>query len=397
MPVSKVSLRDTHAARTEEAGRPRLELDLGPDGGSFSGYVTAEEGPDAFTDFYRLTGLDPAEWPLDHGSLRVSMWQQSRRLENGDRDVVWLRSYRGNLRRLTRPEIDAEDVSALLSVARRHPRIRHRDPAAATRVVVATDLQIGKVDRAGGTPELLERVGGLLDLLGDRIASSPTSRALIADPGDLIEGFENTGSQAHTNDLSLPEMLRTARGVLTDLVSTVAAQHEITRVATCPSNHAAWRRGKSSLGRPGDDFGLDVHLSVRDVLSRDPRYAGVSWVLPEGPWDEVTYLEEAGRDIAITHGHRARSGKFGDWWKGQASSSAPAHRADLIISGHYHTFLVEALGLNTKGRERLHVQGPALDGGSAWWTNISGDESKPGLVTFVMTEDRISEMELITL
>ena len=55
------------------------------------------------------------------------------------------------------------------------------------------------------------------------------------------------------------------------MVTAIAAQHETVRVATCPSNHAAWRQGRDYLGRPGDDFGIDCHLSVRDVLARDPR------------------------------------------------------------------------------------------------------------------------------
>src|SRR5690606_3058716 len=74
--------------------RDPLELELGPDGGEFSGYRTEQDidaNPDAFREFYKLTGLDPDEWPLEGGSLRVSMWQQSKRLSNGDRDLVWLR------------------------------------------------------------------------------------------------------------------------------------------------------------------------------------------------------------------------------------------------------------------------------------------------------------------
>lgn len=314
-----VSLRAAHEAAQVET--PRLELDLGPDGGSFSGYVTADDGPDAFTEFYRLTGLDPAEWPLDHGSLRVSMWQQSRRTDDGDRDVVWLRSYRGNLRRLSSPEITADDVTSLLQVARRHPRVRHKAASGATRVVLVSDIQVGKVDRNGGTPEMLARVAGLLDRLGDVMAETPCERAIVLDPGDLVEGFENTASQAHTNDLSHPEQLRVARGVLTDIVSKVAAQHETVTVATCPSNHAAWRKGKDYLGRPGDDYGLDCHRSVQDVLRRDPRFGHVSWAWPETDWDHTTYVPEQGHLVAVAHGDKARSGGFPKWWQGQAGSA----------------------------------------------------------------------------
>ena len=392
-------LRDIAAqAGLDEAqgNLPSLELDLGADGGTFSGYVTEGEGADAFTDFYRLTGLNPDEWVLDQGSLRVSMWQQSKRTDDGHRDLVWLRAYRGNLRRLSSPEVTATDVQAMLATARRHPRVRHKRASERTRLVLASDVQVGKVDRHGGTPEMLERVAGLLELLGDRMASDPCERAILPDPGDLIEGFQNTGSQAHTNDLSHPEMLRVARGVLTDMVSAVASQHAHTRVATCPSNHAAWRRGRDYLGKPGDDYGLDVHRAVRDVLARDERLS-IDWVLPETPWDHITYIEERGHRIALTHGDKARAGQFGKWWQGQAASSSQAHGANIVISGHYHTFIAQALGITFDNRERLHLQAPALDGGSAWWQAISGEESKPGLVTLILDEDGWHDIELITL
>lgn len=373
-----MSLRDL--AEQENATGPRLELELGADGGSFSGYVTDSDGPDAFTEFYELTGLDPVEWPLDRGSLRVSMWQQASK-EDG---VSWLRSYRGNLYRTTVAVLDAAEVAALLRQARNVPKVRLKDASDATRVVVLSDLQVGKVDRHGGTKELLARVSSVVDGLVETAVKERCERLVIVDPGDLIEGFENTSSQAYTNDLSLPGMLRIARGVLVDVVTRLAAVHESTTVVTCPSNHAAWRRGKGSLGRPGDDFGLDVHLAVRDVLARDSRFENVSWVLPEHDWTETTFLPVEDIVMAVTHGHRARSGKFSEWWKGQAGSSSQAHEATVVVSGHYHSFVAESLGVNTVGLERLHVQAPALDGGSAWWANISGDESAPGAVTFVL-------------
>lgn len=392
-----MSLRKQHE-RTVEAQRDPLTLELGPDGGTFTGYQTTADldaNPDAIQDFYRLTGLDPDEWPLDKGSLRVSLWQQSKRTEDGDRDLVWLRSYRGNLRRATRPELDAGDIAAMLTIGRRHPRIRHKTATDATRVVIMSDPQVGKVDAGGGTPELLARIGQTLDLLGDAIAAAPTERAILLDPGDLVEGFESAPGAAFTSDLSHPEQLRAARGILTDAITSIAAQHDHVTVATCPSNHSAWRAGSRYLGRPGDDYGIDVHLSVQDALRRDPRYAHVEWAIPD-VWDETTYLDAEGHTIALTHGHRSKSGRFYDWWKGQAASSGRAHAASIIVSGHYHNLHIGSLGLTTTGRDRTHIQAPALDGGSAWWRNISGEESRPGIVTFLLDQDGWRDLQLIT-
>lgn len=369
-----------------------MTLELGPEGGSFEGFTPTDQD-NSFDEFYQLTGLDPEEWPLDQGSLRVSMWQQSKRTEDGDRDVVWLKSYKGNLRRTSRPELTTSEVSALLEQAKENAKAtKAKRKSHGTRVIVLSDLQIGKVDRLGGTEELLERMGRLTHQL---CQLPPTKNLILVDAGDLVEGFENTSAQQFTNDLSHPEMLRVARGVLLDVITSLAPLYTSVTVATCPSNHGAWRRGKGSLGRPGDDYGLDVHYSVRDVLSRDKAFKHVTWAFPESEWDDTTYLEAEGHTIAVTHGHHARSGQFSKWWQGQAGSSSQAHKASVIISGHYHTFIAQCIGTTTEGKERLHYQAPPLDGGSSWWKNYAGEESRPGVGSFLLNPDGWSQLGLL--
>src|SRR5690606_10993169 len=150
------------------------------------------------------------------------------------------------------------DLAELVKVARANRKARPRKTTTGrTRVVVVSDAQVGKVDHRGGTTELLERIDAMLATLDDETKALPCDDAVVLDPGDLTEGFENTGGQAFTNDLSLPEQLRYARVILTEIVTRVAARHGCTRVATVPSNHGAWRRGKDRLGRPSDDFGIE--------------------------------------------------------------------------------------------------------------------------------------------
>ena len=392
-----MNLRDRHEDKTSQHNE-KLEITLskGEGEGTFSGFVSENEGQDAYDEFYQLTGLSKDEWELDKGSLTVKLWQQSRRTDDGDRDVVWLRSYGGKLRLLNRPELSQEDVESLLNIGRRYPQIKHKEASDQTRIVLISDLQVGKQDRRGGTSELIARVSQIIDNLNEVMAENPCSRCVVVDPGDLIEGFENTSSQQFTNDLSHPEMLRVARSILTDIVATIASQHESVLVATCPSNHGAWRRGKGSLGRPGDDYGVDVHLSVKEALERDPRFQNIEWKTPESLWDEITFFNERGFDFAVTHGHQARTKKFEDYWRKQAGTFSQAHNVDIVYSGHYHSFISQSLGLNAKGNERLHIQAPAMDNGSTWWYNISGDQSKPGIVTHILDDEGWKDIRLIT-
>lgn len=403
-PAPIVSLQDL-ANEPPPSDRDRLELELGPEGGSFKGYVPPEqpnsdEAPqgDVWADFWRLTGLKSDQYRIVDDTVRVSMWQQSKRLENGDRDTVWLRSYRGSFQRVTPLDLAADDIDRLLTVARQHPTAIPANPQEATRVVVASDAQVGKRDKRGGTPELLARIGGLLDQLGHVMAARPCADALILDPGDIVEGFENTAQQRHTNDLSLPAQLRVARGILTDIVSKVAAQHEAVTVATCPSNHGAWRSGKDRLGRPGDDFGIDVHLSVADVLARDPRFGHVTWhnAADDDQWTSTVALEARGHRIALTHGDHARGpDKMLDWWAGQHFGGQPAANAHILHTGHFHTTRIQQAGI-LDGKPRWWMQAPTMDNGSAWWGDLTGADDTPGILTYVLTENGPEDIRVIT-
>ena len=86
----------------------------------------------------------------------------------------------------------------------------------------------------------------------------------------------------------------------------------------------------------------------------------------------------------VTHGHKIASNteRVVQWWKGQAFGSMPGAKSRLLVTGHWHH-----LRLNIAGDGRLHIQVPAMDGGSAWYANKSGDDSPPGVVTFWLEPD----------
>ena len=276
----------------------------------------------------------------------------------------------------------ATDLVALLAVAKSNRR--NRNPVLGTgrtRVVVMADPQIGKVDSRGGTPELIERLDRLLSRLDDIAKAEPCDDVVILDPGDLTEGFESTAQEMHTNDLSFPEQLDMAQVILTHAVTSIAARFGSTRVATVPSNHTAWRKGKDRLGKPGDDFGLLTHRTVaRALASRDD----IAFTMT-GPWEESLALKVRGAVIGLVHGHQAQSGRIPQWWAGQSHGGQPTAAATILVTGHYHSFRMEPTGA-IDGKARYWLQAPALDGGSSWWRHIKGDESEPGMVTFTIDD-----------
>ena len=374
----------------------KLVVDASADGGEFTGLVTTKpltptEYEGAFAKVYQLAGLDPSKYRILDDTVRFSSWQQSKRLESGERDTVTLYSYRARFQKVTQADVETEDMAGLLAIARANARRRPPAKAASrTRVVVVSDPQIGKVGSRGGTPALLERHATLMAGLDAEMMATPCEDALVLDPGDLCEGFENVKSQEHLNDLSHPSQLRAARALLTESVTVVAARHRACRVSTVPSNHTAWRKGKDYLGKPSDDYGIDVHRAVSEALSRDQRFKHVEWLFP-GEWDDSLAIPVRGAVVGMAHGHqKTRPDQIPDWWKGQTHGTQAIADATILVTGHFHHFRVQPSGaVKTENgwRARYWFQAPTMDNGSDWYRNLSGEESEPGILTFTIDDD----------
>lgn len=381
-----MSLRDKAAvlqAEQERARRPKGTVDLTPDGAQINNVVVEGEINDDWSKVFELFNLDHTQFEVVDDTVRMSTWQQSARNRDGDRDGVQLYSYSARFRRVrTATKVDVTELLRQLRGARK-PAPR-KTTTGRTRIVLLSDAQVGKVDERGGTPEVLERINHLLGELEAECRLVKCDDAVILDPGDLLEGFENTGSQAFTNDLSLPEQLKVARGILTETILRVSRLHpEGTRVATVPSNHSAWRKGKSYLGKPGDDLGLDCHAAVSEAFKLAGR-DDVTFSIPAA-WDESMALPVRGAVVGMVHGHQVSPGKLPEWWAKQSHGSGPTAQANILISGHYHSAMLQPSG-SLDGKDRWWIQAPTLDNGSAWFRNIAGGSSEPGLLTFTIDD-----------
>lgn len=400
------ALHNAHAEADDKANpRPRLHVDAGPDGGEFSGLVTREPIPPsqyhggAFAKVYELAGLNADDYRIVDDTVRFSSWQQSAwDATLKARSTITLYSYRARFQRITPADRAVEDIDQLLRVAKTNARKRPRPkPSPLTRVVVVSDAQVGKVGSRGGTPELLERITTLTQALDRVMVAQPCEDVVIVDPGDLTEGFENVAAQSHTNDLSHPAQLRAARAILTEIITTAAARHQTARVVTVPSNHGAWRRGKDYLGKPSDDYGIDTHMAVHEALARDPRFQHVTWTYP-ADWEVSVALDVRGARIGVVHGHqRAKPEQIPEWWRGQSHGTQPVHDATILIHGHWHHLRITPSGARPDGQPRWVLMAPAMDNGSDWFRNLTGDESEPGLLTFTVDNTgRWDHLRLIT-
>jgi hypothetical protein len=377
-----VSLRDTASSRqpevvsTENLG----SVEVGPDGGEFVDVKTTEPITD-WTQIFERFQLDPNVFTIAGDTVRMSTWEQSKRLDNGERDVVRLYSYRASFVRSR----DAIDLPALYAEARRKPRGRVKTaPTERATVIVLADPQIGKTGRRGGTPELLDRMAEKRELLAPILKARRPSRILLADAGDGFEGFNSGGNPMFTNDLSLAQQMD-AYG--TELYSFLELAHRFAPVdvAAVPSNHTAWRNGKQNLGNPQDDLGLFVHQQVAKVAHAAQLDA--TWHLP-APYDESVAVNLLGTVIGMAHGNQFGPGQSVSWWEKQTFGAQAIANADVLITGHYHSFSANVAGRNPANqRMRWSLGAPTLDNGSDWYRTKAGRDSDPGMLIFDVTLD----------
>jgi hypothetical protein len=220
------------------------------------------------------------------------------------------------------------------------------------------------------------------------------SSTVLAEVGDLFEGFESGGNPIRTNDLSLAQQMDLAGVELYKFIE-VMHRHGHVDVVAVTSNHTAWRQGKVQLGRPADDLGLFVHKQVERVA----RAAGidVSWTVPE-EFDESVTLDVNGTVLGVVHGNQFPVARALDWWAKQGHGGQPVGAADILLSGHHHHLRIQPSGRNPRtGRAKYWLQCPTTDNGSDWFRNVSGDDSDPGILVFDITEDGFDLQSLTVL
>ena len=264
-----------------------------------------------------------------------------------------------------------------------------------TPVVCLADFQVGKVGKGGDTGDTVRLVRrALKDIADDLTEPAPYQRIILADVGDSTEGFWNVASQAQTNDLSLTDQIRVVQRLYAEAVRLLAPLCESLYYVAVPSNHCAVRVGSGKNSRanaPDDDFGIMISHNIEDILEDRPGFEHVTFHRPE-KWEEAVTVEAAdGTRIGFTHGHLAGSqSKVPGWFRDLAfGRRSGLYDARILVHGHWHNF-----GVRLVGDARWIISCPSADRGSDWWTNISGDSTKPAILAFEAQGGNASSWEL---
>jgi hypothetical protein len=336
-------------------------------------------------------GLDPDVFEVVDDKVRMSKWQSSKRLENGDRDLIWLYSYKAIFRRRKKPlikEIDIEDIQKSIRGFKRG-QYKPTNEKPSTFVVLWADWQIGK-SASGGVDATISRVLSSFDKTYYRVKElrkmgrniEQIAFVNLGDPTENCDGHYS--SQLHTIELNQREQLLVALDLWTAGVSRLADMAEKTKFISTLSNHGEWtRRGNRAI--TGDSDSADGFLA--DALKRilKPHNMIDDWHIPH---DEMTMqVNLSGLECAFTHGHKI-SGKEVEWLRSQSLRLLRENGAEprLWFTAHKHHLKIDDFGPFTR------IQSPSLDtdgspsGGSKWFSDLSGQWSTPGVCTALVGE-----------
>ena len=387
-------LENLNPARRVEAPkdfRPALEFD-GTEGFAITPGIPAGQVPD-FEQFLLDQGFDPAEYEIV-GSPRTSRWQKY--------DESWLTSYRFNFRKKLSEDI--EDLPLLWRTAKQSIRKRsksYKPVAEKALVVMLADFQLGKTDSRGGKIEQFERIFASYDRLEAFIAKERPSKVILADMGDIVEGFSNKADQQQlaTNHGSIMWQVDSAISLVWHAIGIANKFTDDVIYATVASNHCQNRINKQQVGLPGrDDWGVFIAKQINRIATETA--TPLLTLIPEPSDESLAFdvFDDQFHVLGLWHGHQsARPEAVPSWWEKQAFGSQPVAAASIGLTGHFHHLRIQELGQHANGGSRYWIQGKTMDNGSSWFRLNQGSESQPGLTAFVLEQGKHFTGSVVTL
>jgi len=294
------------------------------------------------------------------------------------------------------PQVVGVPVGELLdAISRRKPAKVRPATSDAAAVVAGYETQWAKID-GGGSEQILANLFASHDVSLARYRDW-RKRGLCGDVvlclvGDCLEngGVSQGGAlnAAGRVDMTLTEQLRVYRRTLAQIVMDWLDVSETVTVAVVGGNHDNVERHGKIERNVRDSWALEGAAAVADVIDAAGFGERVAWVLPQPDEVSVTFTV-AGTQIGLIHGHQTR-GKMREYVAQHALSREPFGGSDIILSGHYHSLKVDQIGPKT-----VHIQTPALEGGSDWFRHLTGISSPHGNVMFLTKNGAWNQLEVV--
>lgn len=370
---------DKREVAPKEAWRPQLEMDA--DGGYFVSSPRSQQ-PEDYQELLAEFDLSPTDWLIT--SVRRSKWQKY--------DGEWLESYRVSVK-------PAGARADLVSAADLEKEIKKWRPAKSakptkgdlTAIYNIGDTQWGK-DAGDGTAGTVNRVMQALTQSLQRhkeIQNRGIGQIALPQLGDCIEGTVSQGGRIMGRlDLDLTTQIRVGRRVLLEWVKAFAPLTEKLIIPVVPGNHDETTR--QVITDPMDSWQVEIVQQVLDVCKENPALQHVEGRFPNR--DESTLaLNLSGHMVGFAHGHQMRNPQ--KYLEGHALGATEFGACDTFITAHYHHYRVQQFN------HRLWIQIPAMDGGSAWFSDRTGmgGRTPTGIVSLVVGEGYDPRRDLVVI
>lgn len=350
-----------------------------------------EEAPN-WDAILHIWGLDPTKFRVVEPVL-FNVW--------GNPDAVLNRQWKGKVVQIA-DDTRKEDLSELEKEIKKHkPNLKTSFVGQGAMIVVLSDWQIGKAD-GDGLKGTIERILNGIDKVEVRIKEleklkRPIGKLMVLWTGDSIEGcVGHYAQQTFSVELDRRDQVKVARRLLRDALMRWSKYFAEVQVLAVGGNHGENRNsGGKSYTSLNDNDDVAIVEQVAEILeSNQEAYGHIQFAIPK---DRLSITADAaGWVLGITHGHTARRGGTGTeqklrrWLEGQSLGRRSVGGADVLVSGHYHHFRVADWG------GCVWLQAPAMDGGSDWWQEMSGEKSESGILTFCMyPEIRVTDIAII--
>ena len=360
---------------------------MGDEGTVTTPPVEGESHPD-WSGVLKMWGLDPEHFAVVEPVL-FNVW--------GDTLGILNRQWKGKVVRRGRQE--TADIESLIAEIKKHkPRERKEIEGGASLVVCASDWQVGKRDGDG----LKGLVGRWLQAIDDvefrlkelKKLGRPIDSITVLCLGDLVEGCDgHYDIQTFTVEVDRRDQVKIARRLLRDALIRWSRVVPSITVAAIGGNHGENRKNGKAFTTLADNDDVALVESVAEIFQANPEaYGHIKFAIPT---DELSLtLEVHGQIIGITHGHLARSGqgvegKLRRWIADQTLGRQKIGDCDILVTGHYHSFKLADWG-GVKW-----IQAPALDGGSVWWRQSTGEIADVGVLTFLVSSRGVSDIQLL--
>jgi predicted phosphodiesterase len=368
-----VSGSDTRNSNTPENWRPRSEL------GDKDGYAISTPKPLGQTpgaeEILLEHNINPEEWCVT--SVRHGKWQRW--------DGEWLESSRINLQPINLAQAERDfDLEKLVDEIKKwkpskSPSKINGDGAY---VHVGADKQLGKKAASGGTDQTVQRIlegtGLSVDRLGGlRRYGLQIGTIVIPEVGDHVEGNVSQNGRLQgqaASDLGQTEQVRVGRRLLLQQIKTFAPLAERIIVPVVNGNHDEVTRQVAA--DPSDGWNVEIASAVQDACAENPNLGNVEFRFPQKGHQTLS-VDINGTMLGLFHGHQFTT-DVKKYLSQQMLGQTSLGGADVWISGHYHHFKSLDIG------HRFWVQAPTVDPGSDWYRDRAGDQSKPGILTFVI-------------